>query len=239
MTMKMQELERRTGVNREAIRIMIRHGLLPEPKRPARNAAEYDDAHVRGIAAVRELQQSSRMTLKEIKEVLEGGNLNGAQPTAAVPHLDALLAGLFGLVEVPMVDLAVLEARWPHARRDAAAFEHLKMLEIIKGPSDGALSRTDARMIEIWGAIREAGFIEETGFPPDNIAFYLDAAKLVARREAEVFFSNSRVPIDDKQGARMLHTALPLMLDFFGVLRLKEFMAELDKRAVPTDEAPE
>jgi DNA-binding transcriptional MerR regulator len=227
--MKMRELEQRTGVNREVIRIMIRKGLLPEPERPARNAAEYGEAHIRGIAAVRELQQSSRMTLKEIKAALEGGGLDSMRPTAAVRHLDALLAGLFGLDEAPLVTLAALESRWPHARRDAAAFERLSMLQIADQEGESALTRTDARMIEIWGTIREAGFVEETGFPPDNIAFYLEAARMVARREAEIFFGNSRVPIDDEQGARMLHTALPLMLDFFGLLRLKSFIEELDQ----------
>jgi DNA-binding transcriptional MerR regulator len=228
----MRELEQRTGVHREVIRIMIREGLLPEPKRPARNSAEYDEAHVRGIAAVRELQQSSRMTLKEIKAVLDEGGLDSARPAATSQHLDSLLAGLFGLDQAPPVSLSALAARMPHAYNDAAAFAELGMLELINTPEGGtSLTLGDARLVEIWGAIREAGFVEETGFPPDNIAFYLDAAKGIARREAEIFFGNSKVTVTEEQAARMLHIALPLMLDFFGLLRLKAFMQAVKDRS--------
>ena len=78
--MKMRELEERTGVDREVIRIMIREGLLPEPQRPARNAAEYDEGHVSGIATIRHLQQTSRMTLKEIRSALSGEASFGETP---------------------------------------------------------------------------------------------------------------------------------------------------------------
>ena len=37
--LKMKDLERTTGVGREAIRFYIREGLLPEPERPSRNVA--------------------------------------------------------------------------------------------------------------------------------------------------------------------------------------------------------
>jgi hypothetical protein len=107
------------------------------------------------------------------------------------------------------------------------------MLRILHGSDGDALTLADARLVEIWGAIRDAGFVEEAGFPPDNIAFYVDAAKVVAQREAEVFFSNSQVPIDELDAARMLHVALPLMLDFFGLLRLKAFMNDLEQRRTP------
>ena len=56
--MKMRELERRTGVNRETIRVYLREGLLKAPLRPKANVAEYDESHVQGILAIRELQRT-------------------------------------------------------------------------------------------------------------------------------------------------------------------------------------
>lgn len=126
--------------------------------------------------------------------------------------------------------MTALEARFRHARHDAAAFENLGMLRVIKTSLGEALTPGDARLVEIWASIRDAGFVEATGFPPDNIAFYLEAAQTVVRCEAQVLFGNRRVPIDDDQAARMLHIALPLMLDFFGHLRLKSFMSEIESR---------
>ena len=48
--LKMRDLERETGVGREAIRFYLREGLLPEPTRPARNVAHYTQEHVTVLA---------------------------------------------------------------------------------------------------------------------------------------------------------------------------------------------
>lgn len=54
--MKMQDLERATGVGRETIRFYIREGLLPQPERPNRNVAWYDEAFVARVGLIKELQ---------------------------------------------------------------------------------------------------------------------------------------------------------------------------------------
>lgn len=228
--MKMRELEQRTGVNREVIRILIREGIVPQPERPARNAAEYDERHVGAIAAVRRLQQKSRLTLKEIKGAIEGNGLDKPGPAAAYQQLEELLASRFDMREARMVALSGLADRYPMAERDAKAFAAMGMLELVPSPSGPIVSLADARLVEIWGQIREAGFVEESGFPPENIAFYLEGAEFVARREAEVFFGMSKGDFNDERAASMLHLALPLMLDFFGLLRIKAFMRNLHSR---------
>lgn len=223
----MRELEERTGVDREVIRIMIREGLLPEPVRPARNAAEYDEGHVSGIATIRHLQQTSRMTLKEIKSALSGEALDRPGPASVYSHLETLLSRSFGLEQPATVLLQSLSERYPRAERDALAFEAMGMLSLLPTNDGPSLSLTDARLVEIWGKIREAGFVEEQGFPPENISFYREAAELVARHEASIFFHGSDGAISEEDAARMLQTALPLMLDFFGLLRIKAFMASI------------
>ena len=228
--MKMRELEARTGVDREVIRVYFRKGLLPEPHRPARNAADYGAAHGRAITAVRELQRRSRLTLAQITSALDGGGLEGGS-TAAYQHLEALLSVRFGLDESPLVALEALRARNPKAEHDARVFARMGMVTLIDAGGETRLSLNDARLVEIWSAIRGVGFVEETGFPPDNIGFYLEAAEKVAAMEAKVFREGSGGQISEEAAASMLHLALPLMLDFFGLLRLKTFMREISKPA--------
>jgi DNA-binding transcriptional MerR regulator len=228
--MKMRELESRTGVDREVIRIYFRKGLLPEPHRPTRNAADYGEAHVRAVTAVRELQRKSRLTLDQIKSALEGAGLEGGS-TAAYQHLEALLSVRFGLDESPVVDLEALKVRNLKAEHDAQVFAAMGMITLIEAEGGVQLSLNDARLVEIWGAIRETGFTEETGFPPENIGFYLKAAETVGAMEAKVFREGSQGQIGEEAAANMLHVALPLMLDFFGLLRLKAFMREISKPA--------
>ena len=225
--MKMRELEQRTGVNREVIRILIREGLVPQPERPARNAADYDERHVAAIAAVRQLQQTSRLTLKEIKGAMEGNGLAAAGPAVAYRQLEELLAIRFDMREAKMMPLAALLERYPKAKRDAKVFEALGMLTLVETDEGEMISLADARLVEIWGQIREVGFVEETGFPPENISFYLEAAEMVARNEAGLFVEMSEGRIADDRAATMLHVALPLMLDFFGLLRIKAFMRKI------------
>ena len=75
--MKMRDLEKQTGVHRETIRVYFRHGLLPEPARPAVNVANYDDSHVQAIIAVRTLQRDDGLTLPQIKEALQSSPRSG------------------------------------------------------------------------------------------------------------------------------------------------------------------
>lgn len=230
--MKMGELERRTGVHREVIRLMFREGLLPDPIRPTRNSASYSEAHVQGIKAVRELQQSTRRTLKEIKAALHGDWLTPASSPLDLERFRSLLAAKFGVAARAEVTLTTLEERLPHARHDATIFARLGILTLngVAHSNSGSVSFEDARLLEIWAAIRAAGFVEEAGFPPDKIGFYLEAAMSVARQEAKIFLENRSVPLSEEQAAAMLHTALPLMLEFFGLLRLKCFIGEIQSQ---------
>jgi DNA-binding transcriptional MerR regulator len=240
--MRMRELEEKTGVDREVIRILLRKGLLPEPSRPAKNQAHYDETHVRAIMVVRELQRGSRLTLDQIKELLEGHRLNSGAGAATYQHLEELLAIRFGLDETRLVPLSGIAERTPTAEHDAQTFERMGMVQIVEEGGEPRLSLTDARLVEIWSQIRELGFVEEAGFPPENIAFYLQAAQEVAAREAEVFLKGSAGKITEENAATMLQGALPLMLDFFGLLRLKAFMRNIHANTVgdrPTTPAVE
>lgn len=222
--MKMRELERRTGVDREVIRVFLRKRLIPEPRRPARNAAEYDETHVRAIATVRDLQRRARLTLDQIGDLVEGRGLGPHASSGAYQHLEALLAMRFGIDETPRVALCQLVERLPMARHDARTFASMGMVEIVDTPDGGMLSLGDARLIEIWDCIRQAGFIEEQGFLPENIAFYQRAAEMIAGEEVRVFLEGSAGRIAEDRAAAMLQTALPMMLDFLGLLRLKAFL---------------
>jgi len=225
--MKMQELEERTGVDREVIRILIREGLVPEPERPARKRAEYGENHVAAIAAVRQLQQTSRLTLKEIKGALDGKGLAQAGPAVAYRQLEELLAMRFGMREARLIPLASLLEKFPKAEHDARAFAQMGMLALVESDDGVMISLADARLVEIWGHVREVGFVEETGFPPENIAFYLEGADFIARNEAQLFLEMSEGRFAEDRAATMLHAVLPLMLDFVGLLRIKSFMKHI------------
>ena len=225
--MKMRELEAQTGVNRETIRVYFREGLLPEPDRPARNVADYGQEHVRAIQAIRRLQHDSRMTLPQIKSVLNGENTSGRPlGVAAFTHLEELVASRVG-VEQGLVSLASITEQHPKGLVDAEALNRIGIIELIDRPEGKMLSVTDAGLVGIWGRMRLAGFDEEHGFPPEILDYYIEAAEYVAGKEAKLFLEQVEGRIGEDEAAAMLEFALPAMLDFFGIIRQKVFLKNI------------
>lgn len=222
----MRELEAKTGVNRETIRVYFREGLMPEPSRPARNVADYNDDHVRAILAVRRLQHESGMTLPQIKAVLQGKSPARGLGASAFSHLEELVASRVG-VEQGLVQLDSLLVNNPKAAIDAAALNRIGLIELLDGPEGPAMTVTDAGLVDIWGRMRKVGFDEEHGFPPEILDYYVKAAEFVAANEARLFLERVEGRIEEDEAAAMLEFALPAMLNFFGILRQRAFLRNI------------
>ncbi|MFM5885220.1 MAG: MerR family transcriptional regulator [Novosphingobium sp.] len=227
--MKMRELEAKTGVNRETIRVYFREGLLPEPDRPARNVADYGEEHVRAIGAVRKLQRESGMTLPQIKAMLNGHRPDRVLGASAFPHLEELVASRVG-VQQGLMSLAALVERTPKAEIDAKALDRIGIIDLIDTPQGVMLTITDAGLVNIWGRMRAAGFDEERGFPPEILDYYVEAAAYVAGKEAQLFLDRVEGRIGEDEAAAMLEFALPAMLEFFGIIRQKTFLRNIGDR---------
>ncbi len=228
--MKMRDLEAKTGVNRETIRVYFRKGLLPEPDRPARNVADYNEEHVRAINAVRKLQRDTGMTLKQIKAVLDGAPSSSSRLAAsAFPHLEQLVASRVGF-QNRLVPLTSMIAQNPHAEKDAHALDRIGAIELVDRDGKPMLSITDAGLVRLWGQMRERGFDEDKGFPPEILDYYIEAAEIVAGNEARLFLERVEGRIDENEAAQMLEFALPTMLEFFGLLRLKIFLRNIGRQ---------
>lgn len=226
--MKMRDLEARTGVNRETIRVYLRHGLVPEPLRPKPNVADYDDNHVRAILAVKELQRDNGLTLRQIRSVLNGQSGSRRIEAGAFQNLEELVAVRMGQSGRPIL-LANLAEDWAFAEHDARELDKIGVVSIVETEAGAALSMTDARLVTIWGEMRNAGFTEELGFSPSLLTFYAEPAAFIATQEAERFLERTEGRIDEEQAAEMLQTALRIMLDFVGLIRMKAFLTRIHK----------
>lgn len=218
----MRELEKRTGVHRETIRVYFRHGLLPAPSRPAANVADYDESHVQAVLAVRKLQRDDGLTLPQIKEALRGGNGDGRVDAAAFRNLEALVAARVG--SDGEVLIKTLAAAWPNAAGDAKVFQELGIVTILDTANGPALSIIDSRIVTIWQLMRAEGYTEENGFPPTVVDFYAQPADLVAREESRRFVTVTEGRMSDADAAALFHAGIRHMIDFFGLLRLKRLM---------------
>jgi len=71
--LRMKELCAATGLPKSTILHYLHQGLLPEPRRQGPNQAYYDPSCVERIRMIRHLQRHHRLSLAEIKEVLDRG----------------------------------------------------------------------------------------------------------------------------------------------------------------------
>ena len=69
--MKISELVQRTQVSKETIHYYIREGILPRPRKLAKNVADYDEGFVERIRLIKELQDHRFLPLSVIKKILK------------------------------------------------------------------------------------------------------------------------------------------------------------------------
>ncbi|MCC6919379.1 MAG: MerR family transcriptional regulator [Alphaproteobacteria bacterium] len=235
--MKMRDLERDTGVNRETIRVYLREGLLPPPDRPHRNVADYGAAHADGIRAIQRLQKEQGLTLKQIGALLANGAAGAPVRPGAFPHIERLVGARLDQYDA-FVPLDSVLPRNPEARCDATALQKIGAIRLAGSGRGAALSRADAELVGIWGDMRAAGFTEAQGFAPSILGFYVEAAGALARTEVERFLSIVSGRLDEPAAAEMAFEAINRMLQFFGVLRAKAVLKELGRERRPARRGP-
>jgi DNA-binding transcriptional MerR regulator len=89
--LKMKDLVAATGVARSTILYYVQQGMLPEPVKTSRNMAYYDPACIDIIRFIQEMQRRHRLSLEEIKQVI---NARGSD--ADFPLYLALKDVIFG-----------------------------------------------------------------------------------------------------------------------------------------------
>ena len=226
--MKMRELERRTGVNRETIRVFLREGLLPEPQRPKANVADYGEEHVKSILAIRKLQKERRLPLSQIKQALDGSNSPNVADAATFPHLIDLISARVGFDDV-LVPLSATKSRNPQAQRDASALAAIGAIKLVKKRGATHLTHIDAELVSLWGDMRAAGFNEDLGFSAEFCKLHVETATQLAHAELRIFLKNLYGKKVKGASADMAQSALDHMHSFFGLVRMKTMLTDLHR----------
>ena len=216
----MKDLEQATGVGRETIRFYIHAGLLPEPHRPGRNVAWYDVAFVDRIRLIKELQQKRFLPLRVIKAIVESDT---ALAPAEVQTLMALDGHLFhaAAVERHRPSLRVAEV----ARRTGVPLREIRQLAAVEAIAittrKGAqwLDAPSARIVELLGQLRAAGFTEVFGFGAENLRLYVDMVRWLAREELRVFTRGVTGKAGPERVTVMAEAAIEVLNQLIGVLR--------------------
>jgi DNA-binding transcriptional MerR regulator len=216
----MRDLERATGVGREAIRYYIREGLLPEPERTARNVAWYDESFVERISLIKKLQKERYLPLAVIKGILGQDQALSVEETRTLLDLDGKL--------VPAADRdggARVEKLSTVAKRvglRAAEIRELAQVGIVDiATRDGEqwLEGNAVDLVEVWARLRKAGYTRALGFDPPELSVYVQFVEWLAREELRLFAGHVTGRVDADRVRLMAEEGIACVNRMLGLLR--------------------
>jgi DNA-binding transcriptional MerR regulator len=235
--LKMRDLERATGVGRETIRFYIREGLLPEPERPGRNVAWYDESFVDRIALIKDLQRKRYLPLQAIKALVR----SDASPSRA--EMDALLAidGMLyrGLAPPEAARVSEVAKRTGVTPGEIHRLADAEAIEIVTRQGAQWLEGDAIRFVEHWAAMRRAGYVEALGFRPENLRLYVDFVRWLAREELRLFAQGVTGRIDADTASGMAEQGIEIVNEMIALLRKATLLRYIAEGNLPeADAAP-
>jgi DNA-binding transcriptional MerR regulator len=218
--MKMQDLERATGVGRETIRFYIREGLLPQPTRPSRNVAWYDESFVERVKLIKELQQKRFLPLQVIKSLVGADAEPSRDEVKALLELDGkLFPAVGGGSEMPPERVTDVGRRTGLKAAEIRQLADTGIIEVETRSGDQWLDDTAIRIVELWAKMRQAGFATELGFAPENMRLYVDFVRWLAREELRIFSHGVAGRVNTEDAVRMAESGVNLVNQIIALLR--------------------
>jgi len=188
--LKMGDLIRRTGVQRQTIHFYINKGLLPRPIKTSRNMAYYDESYVERIRLIKELQLKRFLPLDVIKAILmeTDGRLSQSE-------LDAIRIGGEGLIQIEELryeyepqTLTQLSERTGLPPDDITEMERCEMISSVLNENGERMYRdNDIKIVEAFAEMRKGGLTKEAGFEVEDLRLQSDLINMLAIEEVKLF----------------------------------------------------
>jgi DNA-binding transcriptional MerR regulator len=206
--LKMKDLERATGVGREAIRFYIREGLLPEPLRPARNVAWYDESFVERIRLIKRLQSERFLPLEMIKGLVGVPEVPSAQEVDTLLALDGKLSPASERVSPEPETPAHLAERVGLPAIELRELARLGAIEITTRNGRQQIEGRSVEIVELWARMRTSGFSDALGFGPENMTLPVQTVEWLAQEQLRLFTRQVTGRVDPEESRRLAEVGL-------------------------------
>ncbi len=235
--MKMKDLERAAGVGRETIRFYIREGLLPEPDRPSRNVAWYDESFVDRLALIKELQQKRFLPLHVIRNIVGADAPPSRDEIRTLLELDGkLFPAVEGAPEPARERVSDVARRVGIPAREIREFAAVEMIDVVTQDGDAWLEEPAIRMVELWAKMREAGFDRRLGFGAASFRVYVELVRWLAREELRLFTQGVTGRVDAETSVRMAEDGINYVNQMLALLRKATLLRYIAEGNVPSTE---
>lgn len=228
--MKMKELERVSGLGRETIRYYIREGLLQEPERPKRNVAVYTDAHVTRLNLIKRLQAERHLPLSLIKTLVLSEAENPVTGFEAFIGLENRLGPL--LSEGRALGsrlLADVLAEASLSLADARALEVSGVLLVERKEEGEFVNQRNARLLELIGKARVAGYTPDAGYTVDIYGLYAEMMQVLAHHAVAQFYRNLGTRVDYERAATMAAEGVNIINEMMQHMFVERIIHEVER----------
>ncbi len=228
MSLKMKELEARTGVNREAIRFYIREGLLPEPEKPKRNVALYSEEHVKRTRLIKELQEKHFLPLKKVKQVLDSPDARALAEDRQGPGMSHFLPALLRDT-TPGPDRSIADVSDTFGLT-AEEIDGLVENGTVSLTEEGRIDFRDAAILETWGRAKARGYDAEHGYDADFLGRYARLMSGLAKQEITQFLEHFEASLDGRAAGEMAAEGIEFANRLLTLLHTKYLLLEVNEQ---------
>lgn len=237
--MKMAELVKRTGVEKQAIHFYINKGLLPRPLKAKKNVAFYDESYVERIKLIKELQLKRFLPLDVIKEII-----NRTDGDLSVSEIDVIRTSGkepgriidIGLHPGPLTAAELSE----HTGLSPKDIEEMDLCEMISSTLDTSgekiYDEVDVGIAAAFSEIRQGGLTEENGISVEDLRLQSDIINMLAIEEVKLFarkFADRFPEYGEDLLLQMAESAVKTIEVFIARLRRKKILETI--RGVAAD----
>ncbi len=234
---KIGEIVRKTGVQKETIRYYINNGLLPKPIKTSKNMAYYDYSYIKRIKQIKELQSKYFLPLKIIREIVAQANAELSASELVI--LKEAITNFMRLQELRRTyrphTLSELSRRTGLSKNEILEMEECEMVASIKDKEGRRVyTDSDIKVVEAFAGIRSGGLTAELGFKVDQFRMQSDVISTLAKEEVKDFVRKISIQYKhdyDREAVAILsENAIERVNVFISTLRRKkilEFIAEL------------
>ncbi len=176
---KISELSKKTGVPKETIHYYVREGLIPKPRKKAKNVAEYNKGHVERIHLIKQIQDHFFLPLSLIKKIVKHHSKS--------PELQSLLelrTEYFRPVDQLLENEIVGEEAFCQTTglgpKWLARFERWGVITAELRNGQKVYSQDDVIIGKLMVDMDRAGFGPKDGFDPEYVRGYTEKFREIA-----------------------------------------------------------
>ena len=182
----MKELSEITEVSSGTIRYYIQQGLLPQPYRPHKNMAYYDESYIDKIKLIKDLQQTHYLPLSVIKMIIEESGYDTTKIKTWLNQSEDY-SWFESKMEENGVEHMTKEELMEFSRIDPEDFNAALKYNMLTPDKNGMFDRESIKLAMFASELRRIGLTAERGFVIEFLVLHYEMLEFIARKEIDVF----------------------------------------------------